>query len=174
MKSSNNKKSPFIEATSQQTRFDPSVSSTQSSFSPSSHNPTRELDIKDISLSISSRNDKDISTGRQDKVILQEANLKLLPGIKYLLHGKNGIGKSTILKSLKERLIPGVPSNIVISLLQQKEEEEEEKEGHKGESSRQLSDVKQTTLSALELVVQSDEARTKALRRREGKFLLDE
>lgn len=154
------KNAPLIEATSQQTRFDPSVSSTQSSFSPSSHNPTRELDIEDISLSISNPN----NSGNA-RLILQDANLKLLPGVKYLLHGQNGTGKSTILRAIKERLIPGVPSNVVLSLLQQKE-------GVSGHDSRSRSDEGSSggnqRLSALELVVQSDDARTKALHRRES------
>lgn len=146
-----------IEATSQQTRFDPVASNVQSSFSPSSHNPTRELDIKDINLAING------------KALLSDAHLKLLPGVKYLLHGQNGTGKSTVLKAIKERIIPGVPAYITISLLQQRDEDDaegkpmEDKDGEGDDA-----DTKET--SALDLVVKSDEVRTELLRERARKF----
>lgn len=88
--------------------------------------------------------------------------------MKYLLHGQNGTGKSTILKALKGRLIPGVPSNVVISLLQQREGDNE----HDEESAERQGIVLDEGISALDLVVQSDEARTKALARRESQSSL--
>lgn len=147
-----------IEATSQQTRFDPSTSTTPSSFAPSAHNPARELDIHDINLSI-------ISNGSNSKVILQDAHLKLLPGVKYLLHGQNGTGKSTILKAINDKIIPGVPGNVVISLLQQREGDDEESDIEAGTAAFK-SDNEQR--SALELVLQSDRARMTALKRRDS------
>ncbi|KAK9897459.1 P-loop containing nucleoside triphosphate hydrolase protein [Cystobasidium minutum MCA 4210] len=143
---SNNTK---IEASAQQTRFDPSSSGVQSFFAPSSHNPTRELDIKDITLSVS------------NKPILADAHLKLLPGVKYLLHGQNGTGKSTVLKAIKEGLIPGVPANVVITLLQQRDDEERADDGRQETFAEQTS-----TTSALDLVMKSDTARSEAIRKR--------
>lgn len=141
-----------IEATSQQTRFDPVASNVQSSFSPSSHNPTRELDIKDINLAING------------KALLSDAHLKLLPGVKYLLHGQNGTGKSTVLKAIKEKIIPGVPAYITITLLQQRDEDdsEPEKDGHDADNTKEM--------SALDLVIKSDEVRTELLRQRARKL----
>ncbi|KAL3419873.1 ABC transporter, partial [Phlyctema vagabunda] len=51
--------------------------------------------------------------------ILNNATLKLKKGNSYALIGRNGTGKSTILKAVAERLIPGIPIQTRISILQQ-------------------------------------------------------
>lgn len=82
--------------------------------------------------------------------------------MKYLLHGQNGTGKSTILRAIKERIIPGLQSNVTISLLQQREEGEIAEGG----SDDEKEEKRKEELTALELVVQSDEIRMDALRKR--------
>ena len=88
---------------SQQTRFDPlqgGVSALK-----------RELDLKDVSISIGNRE------------ILSDAHIKLNAGVRYVLHARNGQGKSTILRAISERLIPGIPLDLRIACLQQRDED---------------------------------------------------
>lgn len=51
--------------------------------------------------------------------LLNNAVLKLKAGACYALIGRNGTGKSTLLKAIAEKLIPGIPRETRISLLQQ-------------------------------------------------------
>ncbi|KAF3912046.1 hypothetical protein ABW21_db0201461 [Orbilia brochopaga] len=68
---------------------------------------SREIDIKDLSISISSRD------------LLQNAHLRLLEGNRYVLLGRNGTGKSTLLKCIAEQRIPGLPLDLRCLLLSQ-------------------------------------------------------
>jgi ATPase subunit of ABC transporter with duplicated ATPase domains len=51
--------------------------------------------------------------------ILANAKLRLKEGQRYALVGRNGTGKSTLLKAIAEKLIPGIPENTRIAILQQ-------------------------------------------------------
>lgn len=51
--------------------------------------------------------------------ILSSATLRLKAGRRYTLVGANGSGKSTLLKAIAERLIPGIPDETRITILQQ-------------------------------------------------------
>ncbi|KAG6315271.1 hypothetical protein E4U44_001455 [Claviceps purpurea] len=51
--------------------------------------------------------------------ILSDAKLLLKEGQRYALIGRNGTGKSTLLKAIAEKLIPGIPEGTRIALLQQ-------------------------------------------------------
>ncbi|PGH26479.1 hypothetical protein AJ80_01793 [Polytolypa hystricis UAMH7299] len=53
--------------------------------------------------------------------ILSSADLRLKAGVHYGLVGRNGTGKSTILRAMAEKLIPGLPDSLQISFLQQTE-----------------------------------------------------
>ncbi|KAL3786819.1 hypothetical protein HJC23_008093 [Cyclotella cryptica] len=46
------------------------------------------------------------------KLLLSDAYLKLLPGKVYALVGRNGVGKSTLLKRISARKLPGFPPHI--------------------------------------------------------------
>ncbi|KAG5300421.1 ATP-binding cassette protein [Histoplasma ohiense] len=60
------------------------------------------------------------SKAKSDGVeILSNADLHLKAGVHYGLVGRNGTGKSTILRALAEKLIPGIPDSIRVSILQQ-------------------------------------------------------
>ncbi|EEH09620.1 ATP-binding cassette protein [Histoplasma capsulatum G186AR] len=60
------------------------------------------------------------SKAKSDGVeILSNADLHLKAGVHYGLVGRNGTGKSTILRALAEKLIPGIPNSIRVSILQQ-------------------------------------------------------
>ncbi|TGZ79051.1 P-loop containing nucleoside triphosphate hydrolase protein [Ascodesmis nigricans] len=95
---------PII-ATSRQTRFHPTSST------------SLDLDLHDVTLTLGSTE------------LLTSATLKLSPGVKYVLVGRNGTGKSTILKALAEKLIPGIPGGMRIRLLGQQMEAVDAREG---------------------------------------------
>lgn len=68
---------------------------------------SKEVDIKDLTLSISKLE------------ILSHAHLRLREGVHYVFGGRNGTGKSTLLKALAEQRIPGIPPNLRVLLLGQ-------------------------------------------------------
>ena len=87
-----------IVVTTQQSRFHADANDAPES---------KEVDIKDLTLSISNLE------------ILSHAQLRLREGVHYVFAGRNGTGKSTLLKAMAERRIPGIPSNLRVLLLGQ-------------------------------------------------------
>ena len=85
------------------------VSAQQSRFHTEANDaPTlKDIDIKDLTVAIGGLE------------ILDHAHLKIQDGVHYLFHGRNGTGKSTLLRALAERRIPGVASNLRVLLLGQ-------------------------------------------------------
>ncbi|SPR01822.1 unnamed protein product (mitochondrion) [Plasmodiophora brassicae] len=71
-----------------------------------------DLDLHAVSLSIGGRD------------LLVEAHLQLFQGMRYGLFGRNGTGKSLLLKSIAYRWLPGVPSDCSIFYVDQLESEE--------------------------------------------------
>ncbi|KAI7465196.1 ABC transporter domain-containing protein [Hortaea werneckii] len=94
-----------ITVTAQQSRFH-----TDAEDAPSA---AREIVIKDLSVSIG------------DRELLSHADLNLQSGRHYVLVGRNGTGKSTLLKALGTEGIPGVPRSVRILLLGQTDEPSE-------------------------------------------------
>ncbi|KAF4977468.1 hypothetical protein FZEAL_6032 [Fusarium zealandicum] len=95
-------------------------SSKQTRFQSSNN---RELDIEGVNITVTS-GDKPTGKGKgkakaEGIEILAGAKLRLKEGQRYALVGRNGTGKSTLLKAIAERLIPGVPEETRIALLQQ-------------------------------------------------------
>lgn len=110
---------------------------------------TSEILVKNLSISIGK------------KEILSSAELLLKEGSHYVLVGRNGVGKSTLLKALAEGRVPGVSWGIRILLLgQTRELSLEEKVG--GVSVREE--------SVLEHVVRSDAVRENLVKEAGGKF----
>lgn len=104
---------------------------------------TSEILIKNLSLSI----------GRKE--ILSNAELLLKAGGHYVLVGRNGVGKSTLLKALAEGRVPGVSWGVRILLLgQTRELSLEEKIGG----------VSVSDETVLEHVVRSDAVRENLVR----------
>lgn len=133
-KASKVSKDAGIVVTSQQSRF----------HTESIETPTlKDIDIKDLTISIGGLE------------LLDHANLRFQEGKHYVFHGRNGTGKSTVLKALAERRVPGVSSNLRLPLLGQ---------------TRVSSDVPEEDQSAkatqtvLEYVTRSDAKRERALR----------
>lgn len=120
-----------IQAVSQQTRFH--LEETAS----------KDLELAGLNLHIGQRQ------------ILSDCLLKLCAGVHYLLVGRNGVGKSTLLKAIAERHIPGIPRNLLILLLQQNYEEYE---------------VTQE-VSVLDYVVESDEVLSDTQRKLKGEYV---
>ncbi|KAL0576029.1 hypothetical protein V5O48_005936 [Marasmius crinis-equi] len=119
-----------IQATSQQTRFD-----------LNEETASKDLDLHTVNISI----------GKRD--ILTDSHVKLSPGVHYVLVGRNGVGKSTLLRAVGEKIIPGIPKSMRILLLLQ---------SYNPSQDQEKEDV---TESVLDYVVKSDKVRTEALRR---------
>ncbi|EHK22278.1 uncharacterized protein TRIVIDRAFT_54248 [Trichoderma virens Gv29-8] len=106
-----------ILCTAKQTRF--SIDSTS----------YRELDIDGLTIVVTSGEKADKpekgagkskGKGKSDGLeILSNAKLRLKEGQRYALVGRNGTGKSTLLKAIAQKLIPGIPEGSRIALLQQ-------------------------------------------------------
>ncbi|CAG8951458.1 hypothetical protein HYFRA_00007374 [Hymenoscyphus fraxineus] len=101
-----------ILCSSKQTRFD-------------IKNPVyRELDIEGLNITVTSAPAKTATKPKgkaraEGLEILSNASLKLKAGVHYALIGRNGTGKSTLLKAVAQKLIPGIPIKTRISILQQ-------------------------------------------------------
>ncbi|KAL7938020.1 P-loop containing nucleoside triphosphate hydrolase protein [Trichoderma chlorosporum] len=89
----------------------------------------RELDIDGVTIVVTSGEKADKpekgagkSKGKSKSdglEILSNAKLRLKEGQRYALVGRNGTGKSTLLKAIARKLIPGIPEGSRIALLQQ-------------------------------------------------------
>ncbi|KAF8881791.1 P-loop containing nucleoside triphosphate hydrolase protein [Infundibulicybe gibba] len=99
---------------------------------------SQEVDLHQVNISI----------GLND--LLVDAHLRLKTGIHYALVGRNGEGKSTLLKAIAERIIPGISDNLRILLVSQVADETV--------LSNQDPDI-----SIVDRVVKSDYRREKAL-----------
>ncbi len=53
------------------------------------------------------------------KLLLEDADLRIVHGRKYGLIGKNGTGKTTLLKHISRRLLPGFPAHLSIVHVEQ-------------------------------------------------------
>ncbi|CAK46523.1 uncharacterized protein An14g02750 [Aspergillus niger] len=115
-----------IQCTSQQTRFhieSPNYREDQEVLCVDC--PCLQLDIKGLQILVTSGDKKSTAKGKskaksKDGIeILSNAELSLKEGRRYALVGRNGTGKSTLLTSIAEKLIPGIPENTKIAILQQ-------------------------------------------------------
>ncbi|OTB05458.1 hypothetical protein M426DRAFT_260619 [Hypoxylon sp. CI-4A] len=83
----------------------------------------RELDIEGLNITVTSKPKPGVKGKGKAKSegteILNNAKLRLKAGQRYALIGRNGTGKSTLLKAIAEKLIPGIPEEIRMVILQQ-------------------------------------------------------
>ncbi|KAI1770860.1 P-loop containing nucleoside triphosphate hydrolase protein [Hypoxylon cercidicola] len=83
----------------------------------------RELDIEGLNITVTSGprpGTKGKGKAKSEGIeILNNAKLRLKAGQRYALVGRNGTGKSTLLKAIAEKLIPGIPEETRIVILQQ-------------------------------------------------------
>ncbi|KAL1661330.1 P-loop containing nucleoside triphosphate hydrolase protein [Schizophyllum commune] len=121
---------PPIVATSQTSRFHVDTLSTLS----------KEIDLKDVNICVA------------DHDILIDSHLRLKENVHYGLVGRNGEGKSTLLRAIADKLIPGIPENLRILLAGQVE------------SAPRDADEEADELTVLQAVVRSDRKREVALK----------
>ncbi|KAM0484237.1 hypothetical protein ACHAPX_001656 [Trichoderma viride] len=109
----------------------------------------RELDIDGLNIVVTSgdKADKPEKAAGKSKgksksdglEILSNAKLRLKEGQRYALIGRNGTGKSTLLKAIAQKLIPGIPEGSRIAILQQtkltESDEDDKTKDKKGEGS---------------------------------------
>ncbi len=129
-----------IVVTSQQSRFHADAIDAPS---------LKDVDIKDLTISIGGLE------------ILDHARLQIQNDTHYVFHGRNGLGKSMLLRALADRLIPGVPSNLRILLLGQTRVSSFVAEDYAGGEGKEQ--------TVLQYVTRSDAAREKALKESQRK-----
>ncbi|KAL7922286.1 P-loop containing nucleoside triphosphate hydrolase protein [Trichoderma austrokoningii] len=104
----------------------------------------RELDIDGLNIVVTSGETPEKPAGKSKGKsksdgleILSNAKLRLKEGQRYALVGRNGTGKSTLLKAIAEKLIPGIPEGSRIAILQQTKitESDQDDQDNKGEGS---------------------------------------
>ncbi|KAG4422739.1 hypothetical protein IFR04_004087 [Cadophora malorum] len=126
----------------------------------------QELDIEGLNVTVTSAGPKGAKSkgkARADGLeILSNASLKLKAGVHYALIGRNGTGKSTILKAIAEKLIPGIPIQTRISILQQTSNDGSEE----GEVTNSLQNIKLegNQMSVLEAVIDRATSRSEIQR----------
>ncbi|KAI5891724.1 P-loop containing nucleoside triphosphate hydrolase protein [Schizophyllum commune H4-8] len=125
-----NASTPQITATSQTSRFHVDTLSTLA----------KEIDLKDVNITVG------------DHEILVDAHLRLKESVHYGLVGRNGEGKTTLLRAIADKVIPGIPENLRILLAGQVESALGEINGKVDE------------LTVLQVVVKSDRKREAALK----------
>ncbi|KAF1831641.1 P-loop containing nucleoside triphosphate hydrolase protein [Decorospora gaudefroyi] len=109
---------------------------------------SKELLIKDLSISVANRE------------LLSRTTLHLVEARHYVLVGRNGTGKSTLLKAIGDGLVPGIPWSTRILLLGQTSEAADEEDG-----------TMRLNETVLQHVLRSDRVRERYVR--EAKMLND-
>lgn len=120
------------------------VTAQQSRFHELDDSASNDIDIKDLSIAIGKRE------------ILQHTRLVLKAGLRYVFVGRNGLGKSTVLRALAERRMPGIAPNVRILLLDQTMIEKSQKQ-------MLVPSVTGKNLTVLENVVASDRIRQRLI-----------
>ena len=115
---------------------------------------SRFHELEDSALKDIEVNDLSITVGKRE--VLQHTRLVLKAGLRYVFVGRNGLGKSTVLKALAERRIPGISPNVGMLLLDQTMIENAQKE------TSILAEGKKD-VSVLENVVSSDRLRQRLI-----------
>lgn len=118
------------------------VTAQQSRFHELDDPSSTDIDINNLTVVIGKRE------------ILQSTRLVLKSGIRYVFVGRNGLGKSTVLKALADRHMPGIATNLRMLLLDQTLIEKSQKDS--------LAQDKQSA-TVLENVVASDRLRQRLL-----------
>ncbi|TCD63191.1 hypothetical protein EIP91_005858 [Steccherinum ochraceum] len=119
---------PKIHATSQQSRFHTETLETAQG----------EIDLKGVAIAIG------------DNELITDSRLKLKAGVRYALVGRNGTGKSTLLQSIADKLIPGLNKSLRVLLVAQIEDG--------------IQVVESEEESVLQHVVKGDRERMKAMK----------
>ncbi|KAI9370998.1 P-loop containing nucleoside triphosphate hydrolase protein [Aspergillus egyptiacus] len=117
---------PSIVATCRQTRFH-----------LLDDKPSREIDVEGLTIAVTSQSDSTGDTAKnklkgkskakaEARELISDAHLRLKSGVHYGLIGRNGTGKSTLLRAMADKLVPGIPHSTRIAILQQTDTEPQE------------------------------------------------
>ncbi|EAW07210.1 ABC-F family ATP-binding cassette domain-containing protein [Aspergillus clavatus NRRL 1] len=133
--------------------------------------PAQEIDVEGLSIAVAGSPDsaaepaKPKTKGKsklkaEARELIVDAHLRLKSGVHYGLIGRNGTGKSTLLRAMADKLVPGIPHPTRMAILQQTEGEDsadafaaESTEGARQE------------LPVLEYVMASDQFRNEVVRK---------
>ncbi|PLN81474.1 P-loop containing nucleoside triphosphate hydrolase protein [Aspergillus taichungensis] len=101
----------------------------QTRFHLQDDKPSHEIDVEGLDILVKSAPETDslskmkpkgsAKAKAKGKELITDAHLRLKAGVHYGLIGRNGTGKSTLLKAMAEKLIPGIPHATRIAILQQ-------------------------------------------------------
>jgi ATPase subunit of ABC transporter with duplicated ATPase domains len=127
----------------------------------------RELDIEGLTITLTSPSAKSKRTGGIE--ILSDAQLRLKAGQRYALIGRNGSGKSTLLRAIAEKLIPGIPEETKVAVLQQTRLTDQDANNRAGDGSvptvlREVID-KATARSTIESEIKSPSFKARTYKR---------
>ncbi|KAJ5746919.1 uncharacterized protein N7511_008615 [Penicillium nucicola] len=110
----------------------------QTRFHLLDENPSKEIDVDGLNIVVTSSAADSTEDASKSKVkgkskakaagreLISDAHLRLKAGIHYGLLGRNGTGKSTLLRAMAEKLIPGIPHATRMAILQQTEDQDPE------------------------------------------------
>ncbi|KAL4994562.1 P-loop containing nucleoside triphosphate hydrolase protein [Aspergillus recurvatus] len=154
---------PSIIASCKQTRFH--LLNDQSS---------REIDVEGLTIAVSSHLDtaedpsrtkaKGKSKSKADaRELISDAHLRLKARVHYGLIGRNGTGKSTLLRAMADKLVPGIPHSTRIAILQQTDTDSQVNHGAFDERSEDLRAKEKN--SVLQYVMSSDHHRNEVIRK---------
>ncbi|GFF31633.1 ABC transporter F family member 3 [Aspergillus udagawae] len=138
--------------------------------------PAQEIDVEGLTIAVTSSPADTADDGSpsnpkakgkskskskaEARELIVDTHLRLKAGVHYGLIGRNGTGKSTLLRAMADKLVPGIPHPTRIAILQQTETEDEvrtfECEGE---------DRDRRALPVLEYVMSSDRFRNEIVRK---------
>ncbi|KAH2383581.1 hypothetical protein KXV62_007537 [Aspergillus fumigatus] len=140
--------------------------------------PAQEIDVEGLTIAVTSSpadttDDGDPSNSKAKgkskakskskadaRELIVDAHLRLKAGVHYGLIGRNGTGKSTLLRAMADKLVPGIPHPTRIAFLQQTETEDEERIAQP-----ECEDRDRRDLPVLEYVMSSDRFRNEVVRK---------
>ncbi|KAH1412097.1 hypothetical protein KXV74_009355 [Aspergillus fumigatus] len=140
--------------------------------------PAQEIDVEGLTIAVTSSpadttDDGDPSNSKAKgkskakskskadaRELIVDAHLRLKAGVHYGLIGRNGTGKSTLLRAMADKLVPGIPHPTRIAILQQTETEDEERIAQP-----ECEDRDRRDLPVLEYVMSSDRFRNEVVRK---------
>ncbi|KAL4934529.1 ABC-F family ATP-binding cassette domain-containing protein [Aspergillus undulatus] len=129
--------------------------------------PAREIDVEGLTIAVATHFDNAEDPARtkakgkskpkaEARELLADAHLRLKAGVHYGLIGRNGTGKSTLLRAMADKLIPGIPHSTRIAILQQTDADTRNHGSFKDESQNQ---EESESKSVLDYVMSSDHHR---------------